>query len=92
MCLALYEEMLESQEAIVTSVRENIKRKWKPLPLATVALQTLASRKLRMSSETTMKVAEELYNAGMIRYSVFICVCKFGYGWVGGWVGGWGGG
>ena len=34
-CLSLYEEMLESAEAVVTSVRENIKRKWKPPPLST---------------------------------------------------------
>jgi reverse gyrase len=59
--------MLESSEAVVTSVRENIKRKWKPVPLATVALQTLASRKLHLSSDKTMSLAEELYNAGIIR-------------------------
>ena len=67
LCLSLYEEMLESPEAIVINVREHIKRKWKPRPLATVELQTLASRKLRMSSEQTMKVAEDLYNNGIIR-------------------------
>ena len=75
LCTALYEEMLEDPQAIVTSVRENIRRRWKPKPLATVELQTLASRKLHMSSERTMTVAEELYNAGIIRYfhqSVFV--------------------
>ena len=80
LCTALYEEMLENPEAIVTSVRENIRRKWKPRPLATVELQTLASRKLHMSSERTMSVAEELYNAGIIRH-VHQCVlyrlCSF---------------
>lgn len=40
----------------------------RPLPLNTVALQKLASRKLRMSSERVMKVAEDLYRAGKISY------------------------
>ena len=67
-CLSLYEEMLESAEAVVTSVRENIKRKWKPPPLSTTELQVLASRKLRLPSDQTMKIAEELYTSGLISY------------------------
>jgi DNA topoisomerase IA len=33
-----------------------------------VALQKLASDKLRMASDDTMKLAEELYNKGFISY------------------------
>jgi len=71
LCTALYEEMIENPEAVVLSVRENVRRKWKPIPLGTVAMQTLASRKLGMSSAESLKCAEDLYLAGFIR-----CVVK----------------
>ena len=67
LCTALYEEMIENPEAVVLSVRENVRRKWKPIPLGTVAMQTIASRKLGMSSAESLKCAEELYLAGSIR-------------------------
>jgi DNA topoisomerase-3 len=40
----------------------------RPLPLSTVELQKRAARFLHMSSETTMRVAEELYTKGFISY------------------------
>lgn len=40
----------------------------RPVPLATVELQKIASRQLRIGSETTMKLAEELYQQGYISY------------------------
>jgi DNA topoisomerase III len=64
----LYEICLEQPEAHVLNVLKKKRDKWKPLPLHTVALQKLASKKLRMSSEEIMKVAEDLYREGMISY------------------------
>lgn len=40
----------------------------KPLPLNTIALQKLASRKLKMPSSKVMEVAEKLYRSGLISY------------------------
>ena len=40
----------------------------RPIPLATVELQKKASRYFHMGSDTTMKLAEELYNAGCVRF------------------------
>ncbi len=42
--------------------------RWRPVPLNTVELQKRASRFLRLSSERTMQVAEELYNRGILSY------------------------
>ena len=67
-CTVLYELCMANPTAIVTAVQEREKRKWRPLPLNTVALQTLASRKLGISSDVAMSIAEELYNKGIISY------------------------
>jgi DNA topoisomerase III len=67
-CIVLYERCLEQPQATVVDVQKKRKSKWKPLPLTTVALQKLASRKLRMSSKRTMEVAERLYQQGIISY------------------------
>jgi DNA topoisomerase-3 len=40
----------------------------RPIPLTTVELQKLASLKLNLSAETTMQVAEKLYNGGHLSY------------------------
>lgn len=40
----------------------------RPCPLNTIELQKRASRFLRMSSDTTMKVAESLYQRGILSY------------------------
>eukprot|EP00606_Chrysophyceae_sp_TOSAG23-5_P001450 GSChrysophyteH2.ASY1.ANO1.1140.1 assembled CDS len=42
--------------------------RWRPVPLNTVELQKRSSRFLRISSEKTMQVAEELYNRGILSY------------------------
>lgn len=47
--------------------------RYRPIPLATVELQKKASRYFRMDSETTMTVAEALYNAGYARCARFCC-------------------
>ena len=44
------------------------KSKFRSLPLDTVELEKLASRKLRISAKETIRVAEKLYNQGIIGY------------------------
>ena len=66
--LALYDACLDAQQAVVTSLTGRPKNKWRPVPLATVELQKRASKYLRISSETLMNKAEELYNQGYISY------------------------
>ncbi|GAM28041.1 hypothetical protein SAMD00019534_112170 [Acytostelium subglobosum LB1] len=63
----LYEKCLDSPVATVVDVniREN---RYRPVPLTTIELQKMASKKLRISSDQTMKLAEELYNKGLISY------------------------
>ncbi|WVZ55592.1 hypothetical protein U9M48_006232 [Paspalum notatum var. saurae] len=64
----IYEMCVEEPMATVQNVRNQEKLKYPPYPLSTVELQKRASRYFRMSSERTMKVAEELYQAGFISY------------------------
>jgi DNA topoisomerase-3 len=77
LCASLYEEMLESPEAIVTNVREHIKRKWKPKPLATVELQTLASRKVLSLRALLVQKAQKLTQK---RYAAS-CGCPLSARW-----------
>ncbi|EDO40018.1 predicted protein, partial [Nematostella vectensis] len=67
-CLILYQMCLESPTAKVLSTSSRPKSKWRPLPLDTVELEKLASRKLHINAKETMKIAEKLYTQG--RYSV----------------------
>uniref|UniRef100_A0A672HE87 DNA topoisomerase n=1 Tax=Salarias fasciatus TaxID=181472 RepID=A0A672HE87_SALFA len=67
-CLVLYQICMEDPTATVTSVSSKPKSKWRPLPLDTVELEKLASRKLRISAKETMKIAEKLYTQGFISY------------------------
>ncbi|XP_008328483.1 DNA topoisomerase 3-alpha isoform X1 [Cynoglossus semilaevis] len=67
-CLVLYQICMEDPMATVTSVTSKPKSKWRPLPLDTVELEKLASRKLRITAKETMKVAEKLYTQGLISY------------------------
>ncbi|XP_027335440.1 DNA topoisomerase 3-alpha isoform X2 [Abrus precatorius] len=64
----IYEMCVEESTATVTNVRQQEKLKYPPHPLNTIELEKRASRYFRMSSEHTMKVAEELYQAGFISY------------------------
>ncbi|EFA75716.1 DNA topoisomerase III [Heterostelium album PN500] len=62
-----YEQCLDNPLATVVDV--NVKEnRYRPVPLTTIELQKLASKKLRISSDETMKLAEELYNKGFISY------------------------
>lgn len=67
-CFVLFEQCVNSPIAQVKTIIKKQKSKWKPQPLHTVALQKLASNKLRMDSDTVMKVAEDLYREGFISY------------------------
>ncbi|KAM9843380.1 DNA topoisomerase 3-alpha [Aulostomus maculatus] len=67
-CLVLYQICMEDPIATVTSVTSKPKSKWRPLPLDTVELEKLASRKLRINAKETMKTAEKLYTQGFISY------------------------
>ncbi|KAL3524633.1 hypothetical protein ACH5RR_013005, partial [Cinchona calisaya] len=68
-CAAIiYEMCMQEPTATVTNVRQQEKYKYPPYPLSTIELEKRASRYFRMSSEHTMKVAEDLYQAGFISY------------------------
>ncbi|XP_041006940.1 DNA topoisomerase 3-alpha isoform X2 [Juglans microcarpa x Juglans regia] len=64
----IYEMCVQEPIATVTKVRQQEKLKYPPYPLNTIELEKRASRYFRMSSEHTMKVAEDLYQAGFISY------------------------
>ncbi|KAI5673799.1 hypothetical protein M9H77_14163 [Catharanthus roseus] len=64
----IYEMCIQEPSATVTKVRQQEKLKYPPYPLSTVELEKRASRYFRMSSEQTMKVAEDLYQSGFISY------------------------
>eukprot|EP01138_Halocafeteria_seosinensis_P013245 gb/GECG01013527.1/.p1 GENE.gb/GECG01013527.1/~~gb/GECG01013527.1/.p1 ORF type:complete len:1063 (+),score=86.31 gb/GECG01013527.1/:1-3189(+) len=66
--LILYRDCLEVETASVEKVNKSPRSRKKPIPLATVELQKRASRYLKLSSEETMKVAENLYQNGYISY------------------------
>ena len=54
--------------AKVDSCRSKPKNKWRPLPMDTVELEKLGSKKLRMSARDVMNTAEKLYTSGFISY------------------------
>ncbi|GMH10402.1 hypothetical protein Nepgr_012243 [Nepenthes gracilis] len=64
----IYEMCVQEPNATVTKVKQQEKLKYPPYPLNTIELEKRASRYFRMSSEHTMKVAEELYQSGFISY------------------------
>uniref|UniRef100_A0A674ELQ5 DNA topoisomerase n=1 Tax=Salmo trutta TaxID=8032 RepID=A0A674ELQ5_SALTR len=67
-CLVVYQICMENPIATVTSVTSKPKSKWRPLPLDTVEMEKLVSRKLRIGAKETMKIAEKLYTQGLISY------------------------
>ena len=58
----------ENPIAKVEEVKSKPKSKWRPLPMDTVELEKLSSRKLKISAKETMKIAEKLYTSGFISY------------------------
>ncbi|CAH0579356.1 unnamed protein product [Chrysodeixis includens] len=67
-CQVLHDVCLESPQAKVCEVKTKPKSKWRPLPLDTVELEKLASRKLKINAKETMRIAEKLYTQGFISY------------------------
>ncbi len=67
-CFVLFDLCVTDGTAVVIRVEGRRKERWAPVPLATVELQKRSSRFLRLRSETTMSVAEGLYNKGLISY------------------------
>lgn len=75
-CAILYESCFTQNSssnemqvvAQIKAVDASPTSRFKPLPLNTIELQKRASRFLSMSSEHTMKIAEELYQRGILSY------------------------
>lgn len=68
---SLYEKSISqklNKKAIITNITKSPKIKYRPIPLNTVEMQKLVSRKLKISSHVTMDVAEKLYQKGYISY------------------------
>lgn len=61
-------ERLEGAEFGVRSVEEKPYRRRPAAPFRTATLQQEASRKLRFSAQTTMRIAQRLYESGYITY------------------------
>jgi DNA topoisomerase-1 len=61
-------ERLEGASFAVRSVDERPYRRKPAAPFRTATLQQEASRKLRFSAQTTMRVAQKLYESGYITY------------------------
>ena len=59
---------LEGATFVVRSVEERPYRRKPAAPFRTATLQQEASRKLRFSAQTTMRVAQRLYESGYITY------------------------
>ncbi|KAM3961071.1 LOW QUALITY PROTEIN: topoisomerase 3-alpha [Aphomia sociella] len=67
-CQVLHDICIENPQAKVCDVKTKPKSKWRPLPLDTVELEKLASRKLKINAKETMRLAEKLYTQGFISY------------------------
>lgn len=67
-CQVLHDNCLENPQARVCEVKTKPKSKWRPLPLDTVELEKLASRKLKINAKETMRLAEKLYTQGFVSY------------------------
>ncbi|CAG9320761.1 unnamed protein product [Blepharisma stoltei] len=66
--LVLYEKCIEAGQAEIVSIEKNEKNKCRPYPLSTISFQKLVSSKLKIDSDESMKIAEKLYNNGLISY------------------------
>ncbi|XP_071455278.1 DNA topoisomerase 3-alpha [Hetaerina americana] len=67
-CQMLFELCEESNIALVEKVQSQPKSNWRPLPLDTIELEKLASKKLKINAKEAMKIAEKLYVQGYISY------------------------
>ncbi|XP_023711894.1 DNA topoisomerase 3-alpha isoform X2 [Cryptotermes secundus] len=67
-CQVLYDKCREQPLAKIENVLSKPKSKWRPLPLDTVEMEKLGSRKLKMNAKEVMRIAEKLYTQGFISY------------------------
>ncbi|KAF7987953.1 hypothetical protein HCN44_004769 [Aphidius gifuensis] len=68
-CQKYFNIIKESKQyAIVENIIENNIYKSRPTPLNTVELLKLSSKYLNLNSDTTMKIAQQLYVIGLISY------------------------
>ncbi|KAJ2945974.1 hypothetical protein O0L34_g4893 [Tuta absoluta] len=67
-CQVLHDMCTDNPLAKVVDVKTKPKSKWRPLPLDTVELEKLGSRKLKINAKETMRIAEKLYTQGFISY------------------------
>ena len=65
---ALYQLLVAAPTATVLSAEGRESRRFPPAPLNTLEMQKRACRVLRVSPETVMQLAEELYQQGYISY------------------------
>eukprot|EP00916_Digyalum_oweni_P008175 GHVL01013749.1.p1 GENE.GHVL01013749.1~~GHVL01013749.1.p1 ORF type:complete len:415 (-),score=73.34 GHVL01013749.1:124-1368(-) len=65
--LLLY-ELINSKKLIITDICGSCTSKWSPVPLNTVEMTILVSKKLRIVSHKCMQIAESLYQKGYISY------------------------
>jgi DNA topoisomerase-1 len=59
---------LDSSEYIVTAIEQEEKKKKAPPPLITTTLMAAANSRYKFPAEKTMKIAQMLYETGMITY------------------------
>ena len=67
-CTLLLEDCVSAKTGIIVKVDAKSKRKYRPLPLTTVELQKNAARRLHVTSDEVMSIAESLYRRGFISY------------------------
>jgi DNA topoisomerase III len=68
LAIVLYENCIEAGRAEVIKVDKHKRTRRRPTPLNTIEFQKLASRKLKISSQKAMDIAEKLYQRGLISY------------------------
>jgi DNA topoisomerase-3 len=66
--LTIYEKIIEAEKGKIIKVDCKPSTRLRPIPLNTVEMQKLVSKKLRINSHKAMEVAEKLYQKGFISY------------------------
>ena len=64
----LYEKVSEFKQAKVINITSEKVTKKRPFPLNTVEYQKIVSRKLKITSDVSMSIADKLYQLGYISY------------------------